>query len=78
MILKIFSPKNWRFFAATTASFCTDLITTMIFEKQNTIFSPKIAENCDNNIDSWAKNMVKCGVIYCDHERLSILKTVIR
>jgi hypothetical protein len=37
MILKIFSPKNLAkilaFFAQTTASFCKNLILTLVFEK---------------------------------------------
>jgi hypothetical protein len=49
MILKIFSPKNSAkilavFFAQTTASFCKNLIITLVFEK-NANFLPKIAEN---------------------------------
>jgi hypothetical protein len=45
MILKIFSPKNLAkilaFFAQTTASFCTNLIVTLVFEK-NANFSAEI------------------------------------
>jgi hypothetical protein len=44
MILKIFSPINLAkmlpFFAQTTASYCKNFITTLVFEK-NAIFSPK-------------------------------------
>jgi hypothetical protein len=48
MILKIFSPKNLAkilaFFAQTTASFCKNLIITLVFEK-NANFSQKIGKN---------------------------------
>jgi hypothetical protein len=55
-ILKIFSPKNLTkilaFFAHTTAFLHKNVIETSFFEK-NAIFSPKIADNCDKNIDPW-------------------------
>jgi hypothetical protein len=48
MILKIFSPKNLAkilaFFAQTTASFCKNMIITLVFEK-NANF---LAENWQN------------------------------
>jgi hypothetical protein len=57
MILKIFSPKilakMLAFFAQATASFCKNLITTLVFEK-NAIFSPKIGKYrkiSDHNVD---------------------------
>jgi hypothetical protein len=54
MILKIFSPKNLAkilaFLAQTTASFCKNLIITLVFEKNGNFF----AENCDHNIDLWS------------------------
>jgi hypothetical protein len=45
--------KNWRF-AQTAASFCKNMIITLVFEKKTPIFSRKLAkivENCDHNID---------------------------
>jgi hypothetical protein len=45
------------FFAQTTASFCKNLIITLVFEKNANIFRrklAKIAENCDHSIDSWS------------------------
>jgi hypothetical protein len=36
--------KCWRFFAQTTASFCKNVIITLVFDK-NVIFSPKIDKN---------------------------------
>jgi hypothetical protein len=58
-ILKIFSPKNLAkilaFFALATASFCKNLIITLVFVKKSAnSFAEKlakIAENCDHNID---------------------------
>jgi hypothetical protein len=48
MILKIFSPKNLAkilaFFALTTASFCENLIITLVLEKNANIFA-KIVKN---------------------------------
>jgi hypothetical protein len=34
------------------AKFCEILITTLVFESKAN-FLPKIAENCDHNIDPW-------------------------
>jgi hypothetical protein len=54
MILKIFSPKIGVFFAQTTASFCKNLIITLVFEKNANFFRrnlTKIAENCGHNIE---------------------------
>jgi hypothetical protein len=45
-----FCAKNWCFFAQNKAKLCKNWIITLIFEK-NAIFSPKIAANCDHNID---------------------------
>jgi hypothetical protein len=49
MIFKIFSPKNFAkkvaFFAQTTASFCINLIITLVFEKNANILA-KNGENC--------------------------------
>jgi hypothetical protein len=44
MIFKIFSPKNWQkyllaVFAQTTANFCKNLITTLVFEKNGHYFA---------------------------------------
>jgi hypothetical protein len=54
MIFKILSPKKlatiFAFFAQTTASFCKNLIVTLVVEK-NANFSPKIGKNRDHNID---------------------------
>jgi hypothetical protein len=48
MNFKIFSPKlfakMWAFFAQTAATFCKNLIITLVFEK-NANFSPKIGKN---------------------------------
>jgi hypothetical protein len=48
MILKIVSPKNLTkildLFAQTTASFCKNVIITLVCEK-NAIFAPKIGKN---------------------------------
>jgi hypothetical protein len=48
MIFKIFSPKNLAkilaFLAQTTASFCKNLIVTLVFEKNSNYF----AENWQN------------------------------
>jgi hypothetical protein len=47
MIFKIFLPKNLAklaFFAQTAASFCKNLIITLVFEK-NAIFSQNIGKN---------------------------------
>jgi hypothetical protein len=52
--LKIFSPKNLRFFAQTTASFLKKLTISLFFEKTPIFFRrklAKLAENCDHNID---------------------------
>jgi hypothetical protein len=38
-----FSNKNWRFFAQTTASFCKNLIMTLILEKNANFFSNLLA-----------------------------------
>jgi hypothetical protein len=47
MIKKIFSPNNlakiFVFWAQTTASFCKNLIITLVFEK-NAIFQQKLAK----------------------------------
>jgi hypothetical protein len=57
MILRIFSPKNLAkilaFFAQTTASFCKNVIITLVFEKTPFFRRKlaKIAENCDHSID---------------------------
>jgi hypothetical protein len=58
MILKIFSPKNLAkissFFAQTAATFCKNLIATLVFVKKRQFYRlklAKIAENCDHNID---------------------------
>jgi hypothetical protein len=57
MIFKIFSPKNLAkilaFFAQTTASFCKNVIITLVFEKTPFFRRKlaKIAENCDHSID---------------------------
>jgi hypothetical protein len=69
MILKTFSPKNFAkilaFFAQTTATFCKNLIITLVFEK-NAIFSPEIGKNrknCYHNIGPrliFAKIAQKC------------------
>jgi hypothetical protein len=49
MIFKIFSPKNLAkilaFYAQTTASFCKNLIITLVFEKNANFF----AENCQKS-----------------------------
>jgi hypothetical protein len=67
--LKYFRQKMWQkmaFFAQTTTNFCKKMITTLVFEK-NANFLPKIAENCDHNIDPrytvifiWNVNMEMC------------------
>jgi hypothetical protein len=48
MIFEIVSPKNlakiFAFFAQTTASFCKNVIITLVFEK-NANFLPKIGKN---------------------------------
>jgi hypothetical protein len=38
------------FFTQNKAKLCKILIITLVFEKKD-IFLPKIAENCDHNID---------------------------
>jgi hypothetical protein len=54
MILKISSRKNvakiLAFLAQTTATFCKNVIVTMVFEK-NVIFSAENGVNCDHSID---------------------------
>jgi hypothetical protein len=40
-ILKIFSPKNWRFLLKLLLVFAKNLIITLAFEK-NAVFKPKI------------------------------------
>jgi hypothetical protein len=49
IILKIFSPKNFEkilvFFAQITASFCENLIITLIFEKNANFLNLKIGKN---------------------------------
>jgi hypothetical protein len=48
MILKIISPKNLAkilaFFAQITASFCKDMIITLVFEKNATFFAEIFVE----------------------------------
>jgi hypothetical protein len=55
MILKIFSPKNFAkilaFWAQTTASFCKNVIMTLVFAK-NANFSPKIGRKLEKIIIS--------------------------
>jgi hypothetical protein len=55
MMLEIFSPKkmakNLAFFVQNTASFCKICIINR-FSRKTPIFSPKIGENWDHNIDS--------------------------
>jgi hypothetical protein len=58
MILKIFSPKNWRnVFSSKYSCFCKNLIMTLVFKK-NAIFPPKIAIICDHNIGLWRDPMI--------------------
>jgi ATP-dependent exoDNAse (exonuclease V) beta subunit len=45
-----FLAKKLAFFVQTTASFCKKMLRTLVFEA-NVNFSPKIAENCDHNVD---------------------------
>jgi hypothetical protein len=49
MIFKIFSPKKLAktlaVFAQTTASFCKNLIKTLVFEKTANFFQQKIVKN---------------------------------
>jgi hypothetical protein len=46
IIFKIFSAKNWQFFAQSTASFCKHYITTMSFEINSDLFTSKIGGSC--------------------------------
>jgi hypothetical protein len=58
IILKIFSPKNsakkLAFLTQNKAKLCKILILILFFDK-TPIFSPKIAEYCDHNIDPWRR-----------------------
>jgi hypothetical protein len=69
--------KNWSFFAQTTASFCKNMIITLVFEKNANFFRrklAKIAENCDHNIDPrWA-----CEKIAQTVSRTSIVSKLMR
>jgi hypothetical protein len=42
--------KKLSFLTQNRAKLCKTLIITLVFEK-NAIFSPKIVENCDHDID---------------------------
>jgi hypothetical protein len=54
LVLKIFSPKIFAFFAKTTVIFCKHVIITFVFEKATIFFAENwklIAENGDYIFD---------------------------
>jgi hypothetical protein len=60
MILKIFSPKilanNWRLLLKIELNYAKKLIISLFVFYKNAFFGrklPRIAENCDHNIDPW-------------------------
>jgi hypothetical protein len=46
--------KKLAFLTQNKAKLFKILIITLVFEKKRQFFSPKIAENCDHNIDPWS------------------------
>jgi hypothetical protein len=51
----IFLPKI-DVFTQTTVSFCQKIDHNLVFFEKNVIFLPKIAENCDRNVDPSANS----------------------
>jgi hypothetical protein len=52
---KYFRRKNGNFLTQITANLAEKTTMTLFFKEKTVIFSPKVSENSDQNIDPWSQ-----------------------